>query len=252
MIKLPPRDKYENPYKSIRRKHRLRGHFKFNDKNIRIEAHTVTVVQYASTELVTGDSRGMIIIWNVHNGDIMQRFTSHTGPVHDLYFDATRLVSASGDNEIQVTDLASGEILQTLRGHDDDVLAVQFDTVKVISASQDGTFRQWVWGGVKKEGLSDKYHTLQLPRDSLVKLAKKFKIKIGELLEWNDIKDAQGLYSGMKLCVGKGTGAVMKTEGEIAKAKRMAEKKKRDDKKEAKLQKMEKSKKALKKGGMQL
>ena len=136
---------------------------------------------------------------------------------------------------LQVTDLASGEVMQTLRGHEDSVLAVQFDTVKVLSASQDGTVRQWVWGGVKKDGTADKYHTLQLPKDNLVKLAKKYKIKIGELLEWNGIKDKQELYSGMKLIVGRGKAPVMKTEAENRKEQREAEKKARADKKEADL-----------------
>ena len=48
---------------------------------------------------------------------------------------------------------------------------------------------QWVWGGVKnKSQLPDKYHTLQLPRDSLARVAKKYDVKIGQLLEWNNIK----------------------------------------------------------------
>jgi hypothetical protein len=112
--------------------------------------------------------------------------------------------------------------------------------VKVLSASQDGTLRQWVWGGVKKTDLVDKYHTLQLPRDNLAKLAKKYKIKIGELLRWNGIKDKQELYSGLRIIVGRGKAPVMKTEGELKKEQRDLEAKKRKDKADDKLKAKEK------------
>jgi WD40 repeat protein len=214
LIKLPPRDPDENPFKHIRRKHRLRGHFEYNDKGVRCVAYTVKVVKYASTELVSADTHGMVIVWNVRTGQEMQKFKTHDGPVEDLTFDATRLVTCGHDKTIQVTDLASGELLQTLRGHEHSVTGIQFDLVKILSTSRDGTVRQWVWGGVKKGANLDKFHTLSLPRDNIVKIAKKYKVTLAQLMEWNELKDTLSLYSGMRLIVAKGADTLLETEAQ--------------------------------------
>jgi WD40 repeat protein len=216
LIKLPPRDPDENPFKHIRRKHRLRGHFKYNDKGVRCVAYTVKVVKYASTELVSADTHGMVIVWNVRTGQEMQKFKTHDGPVEDLTFDATRLVTCGQDKTIQVTDLASGELLQTLRGHEHSVTGIQFDLIKILSTSRDGTVRQWVWGGVKKGANLDKFHTLSLPRDNIVKIAKKYKATLAQLMEWNGLKDTLSLYSGMRLIVARGQDTLLETEAQKA------------------------------------
>ena len=69
-------------------------------------------------------------------------------------------------------------------------------------------------------------YTLSLPRDNIVKIAKKYKITVGQLMEWNGLKDTLSLYSGMRLVVAKGQDTLLETEAQKkAKAKKAKEKK---------------------------
>jgi hypothetical protein len=112
-----------------------------------------------------------------------------------------------------VTDIASGEHLQELRGHSGPVLGVQFDAAKILTISADNTMRQWAWEG-NKAGAVEKWHTLDIPRENLTKIARKYDVKVSDLMEWNGIKDTKTLYSGMQIIVAKAKNTDLVKEGD--------------------------------------
>ena len=189
----------------------------------------ITVCKYGKLEVLTGSADGVITVWWLKSGAVLQRCKAHEGMVHDLQFDATRVVSAGTDGNIVVTDITTGEPVQSLRGHTKTTLAVAFDPAKIISTSADNTLRHWDWGsmgtGAKNE---DKFHTYD-QGDNLAKIAQKYHTTVPNLVQWNAIVDVRKLYLGQKLIVQKGnpdepTEAEKAAEERAAKAKAKAAK----------------------------
>ena len=220
-LRLPERDESENPFKKITRKHRLRGHFEVNEAGIRVKAYTVTVVRYAVSEIVSADSHGQVIVWEAKTGTELLRVRHHSDAVLDLCFDAVKIVTASRDHTLRVTDIASGENTMTLRGHTGAVLSVQFDSAKALSASEDGTLRQWTWDTGTGDEKKQRMHTLDWPHENLAKIARKYEVKVADLLEWNGIQDTSELYPGIQLIVQKDQSSKLESAAE----KRMREEK---------------------------
>jgi WD40 repeat protein len=213
-IRLPPTRRDTNPFKKVKRRLRLRGHYEVNEAGIRVQAYKVTVVRYAVSEIVSAGSDGTVLVWETETGDELLRVRHHSDAVLDLAFDAVKIISASRDNTIRITDIATGDNTQTLRGHEGGVLALQFDANNILSASDDGTLRQWHWqasGGDAKE----KTHTLDFPTENLAKVARKYQVKVAQLLEWNNIKDVSELYAGMQIIVQKDNSSQVKTKHEL-------------------------------------
>ena len=224
-IRLPPSDPDRNPFKKIKRRMRLRGHYEVNEAGIRVTAYKVMVARYAVSEIVSAGSDGTVIVWETETGDELLRVKHHTDAVLDLAFDAVKIISASRDNTIRITDIASGDNTQTLRGHEGAVLTLQFDASNILSASDDGTLRQWHWQASKSDS-KQRMHTLDFPSENLAKVARKYGVKVAQLLEWNDIADVSELYPGMQIIVQKDNQSQVKTKGELeaeAEAKRRKE-----------------------------
>uniref|UniRef100_K3WHI4 LysM domain-containing protein n=1 Tax=Globisporangium ultimum (strain ATCC 200006 / CBS 805.95 / DAOM BR144) TaxID=431595 RepID=K3WHI4_GLOUD len=166
--------------------------------------HPITCIKQTSSEIVSGDSNGRIVIWNVDADHKLLRICDvHKGgiPVTCLQFDATRVVSGGQDGTICVTDFATGHLLQTLVGHKESILDLQFDRKRLMSMSSDGKLRLWYWqsrigvGGDRK-----KYHILG-SGETLKALSLKYRTSINQLLQWNGLPDSSHLYLGQKLIV---------------------------------------------------
>lgn len=104
--------------------------------------------------VASGDSLGLIILWDVAAGSEIREFVGHTGPVNALAFtsDGRYLVTGSGDQEaenerlarldasVRIWDVLSGAELHRFTHHADPVTSVQFsrDNQKILTASLDG------------------------------------------------------------------------------------------------------------------
>lgn len=172
--------------------------------------HPVTCLKQVSSEIVSGDSNGRIIIWNLDAGDgdndskLLRICDVHRNvPVLCLQFDATRIVSGAQDGDICVTDFATGCLIQTLHGHTTSVLDLQFDRKRLMSMSADGKVRLWYWQGrigVNSAADRKKYHILG-SGETLKALSLKYRTSINQLLKWNGLPDSSKLYLGQKLIV---------------------------------------------------
>lgn len=172
--------------------------------------HPVTCLKQVSSEIVSGDSNGRIIIWNLDAGDndndskLLRICDVHQNvPVLCLQFDATRIVSGAQDGDICVTDFATGHLIQTLHGHRESVLDLQFDRKRLMSMSADGKVRLWYWQGrigVNSAADRKKYHILS-SGETLKALSLKYRTSINQLLKWNGLPDSSKLYLGQKLVV---------------------------------------------------
>lgn len=98
--------------------------------------------------LVTGHSGGMIRLWDVSAGTMLESWQGHDGDVNALAFnpDGTRLASAGWDGLVRVW-IASGsyELWATFRGHGEPVYSVAFSPHGDLLASAGGYQRNTIW-----------------------------------------------------------------------------------------------------------
>jgi murein DD-endopeptidase MepM/ murein hydrolase activator NlpD len=90
--------------------------------------------------------------------------------------------------------------MQTLRGHTLQISALAFDSERIISVSGDNTVRYWQWG--QSTAPTDKVHVLD-KGETLLSVAKRYSIKVDELMRWNGITDVRQCFAGMNLIVRK-------------------------------------------------
>lgn len=104
--------------------------------------------------ILTGDTMGMVTVWNQDGLELIRSFPAHDGPVHALALlpdNTGRLILASGgaDRRVRLWDLAVGAPTgPDLTGHDNEVTALV--TLRspdgaplVASGSRDGTVKIW-------------------------------------------------------------------------------------------------------------
>ncbi|KAJ8564342.1 hypothetical protein ON010_g7001 [Phytophthora cinnamomi] len=163
----------------------------------------ITCVRRVANEIVSGDSAGRIVIWNLDADNKLLRICDvhRDVEVTCLQFDATRIVSGSGSGQICVIDFATGNLIQTLHGHQDSVLDIQFDRTRLMSMSADGKLFLWYWQ--TRDGIGadrKKYHILGAG-ETLRSLSLMYRTSIHKLLQWNSIPDSTKTYLGQKLVV---------------------------------------------------
>ncbi|MEG4227065.1 NACHT domain-containing protein [Microcoleus sp. N9_B2] len=97
--------------------------------------------------LATGDSDGVVALWEASSGREILTCKGHTNVVESVAFspDGDILASASYDKTIKLWDVKSGECLKVLQGHTESVMFVTFnpDGNILASGSFDRTIRLW-------------------------------------------------------------------------------------------------------------
>jgi WD40 repeat protein/tetratricopeptide (TPR) repeat protein len=215
---------YKVPYKHVNLFRRLRGG--------RYGGHQgpVTCLEFAASELVSGDRLGTILVWNISTGLVLRNLQgSHKHAVRDLKFDATKIISVGNDGLVLITDISTGEHLQSLHGHKKEVLTLAYDSKEILTLSVDGDIRHWRFP-ITDQASKYKWHLLQ-PGESLKTLRIKYGHPVSKIKAWNNIKDViTDVYSGMRLIVDEGgTGDIYERQNlelkkkEEAKAREMKE-----------------------------
>ena len=99
------------------------------------------------SHLLTGDTNGELLLWQLTNRQRLSTFTGHTNVVWSIPFspDGTCFASSSFDRTIRLWNIADGACIRVLRGHTDVVWSVAFssDGAHIASGSSDGTLRLW-------------------------------------------------------------------------------------------------------------
>ncbi len=97
--------------------------------------------------LATGDSDGVVRLWEASSGREILTCKGHTNVVESVAFspDGEILASGSYENTIKLWDVKNGECLKVLQGHTESVMSVTFnpDGNILASGSFDGTVRLW-------------------------------------------------------------------------------------------------------------
>ncbi|HAJ63167.1 MAG TPA: hypothetical protein DCP31_31325, partial [Cyanobacteria bacterium UBA8543] len=97
--------------------------------------------------LATGDSNGMIHLWEASSGREILTCKGHNGVVTSVTFSPSGEILASGsyDQTARLWDIHTGECLQLLQGHSETVFSVTFNPsgATLASGSYDKTVRFW-------------------------------------------------------------------------------------------------------------
>ena len=184
---------YQKPFKYVRCHRRLRGG--------RHGGHVkpITEVQFAASELVSGDMSGLVIVWDIPTAVILRRIEAHRKSIRSLQFDATRIFCCSNDSEVSVLDITTGDILERFYNHKTPVLALAVDGKELLTVSARQIIHAYFDRSTDKE--SRRYHLLA-PGESLGTLKKRYGVTISDLKQWNNIKDvALDVYLGMRMMV---------------------------------------------------
>lgn len=99
------------------------------------------------TRLVTGSTKGYIVIWNISTGEQISVVNLHSNEINSLDWseDDQFIASGSSDDTIRILNASIGTSIMTLSGHTDDVTSVAWnsDSKRLASADLEGTVRVW-------------------------------------------------------------------------------------------------------------
>ncbi|MEM1220841.1 MAG: WD40 repeat domain-containing protein, partial [Bacteroidota bacterium] len=114
---------YENYGVELTRKNLVK---RWINNDLHQKAVTFTVGEILTVETgpfdnlaLTGGQDGEVLLWKIEEGEVIQRYRGHTGPIIKALFstDGTKVITASKDATIRLWDINSGILLQTLTGH---------------------------------------------------------------------------------------------------------------------------------------
>lgn len=92
---------------------------------------------------------GVIQLWDIRVGTLIERFDEHEGPVRGVHFHTSQplFVSGGDDYKIKVFNFKLRRCIFTLIGHLDYIRTVYFhhESPWIVSASDDQTVRLWNW-----------------------------------------------------------------------------------------------------------
>ena len=99
-------------------------------------------------KLIAGGGNGVIFIWNLEDGQQLQKIEGEFGSVNGIDFspDDSLLVSGTDDGIVRIWDTSSGELSKSLTGHDSQIADVCFspDGQSIASgAVNDASIRIW-------------------------------------------------------------------------------------------------------------
>jgi hypothetical protein len=123
-----------------------------------------------------------------------------------LIFDAVRIVSYGADDKLIITELMTGNPLQVVhKPHEGSrILAMQFDTDYAVTVSGDRMVRFWTMKGARfsiretKQSMRPKMHIVG-GSEQLQDIARRYDLRVRDLLKWNNLVDAHTVYVGMRL-----------------------------------------------------
>jgi WD40 repeat protein len=97
--------------------------------------------------IAAGIANGLIKLWRVRDGKLLQTFMGHSEPVRSVVFSSNGelLVSGSVDKTVKIWRVSDGKLLHTLEGHSERVNSVSFspDGKLLASGSADETINIW-------------------------------------------------------------------------------------------------------------
>ncbi|BAZ08742.1 WD-40 repeat-containing protein [Calothrix sp. NIES-4071] len=120
------------------------------EKNL-LEGHQGHVLSIAISRdgktIVSGDTQGIIRMWNLEGQQIGQPFKGHQGRVISVAISRDGKTIVSGDTEgiIRMWNLEGRQIVQPFKGDQDriDSVAISTDGKTIVSGGWDGTVRMW-------------------------------------------------------------------------------------------------------------
>jgi WD40 repeat protein len=100
-----------------------------------------------STRMASGGQDGLLVIWDIETGKLLEELSLHQGVVTAVMFHPERklLISAGSDNKVFVYDYQQKQVLFELTRHTDDVTALALSHDKTILASAGADKKILLW-----------------------------------------------------------------------------------------------------------
>jgi len=97
--------------------------------------------------IVTGSWDGMVKVWDMKTGMLLQKMTAHAGQVNAVTINQQKnlIISGAADNLILIWDPVNNKIVMELKGHAAPIttLIASYDGTRLYSLSEDGMFKVW-------------------------------------------------------------------------------------------------------------
>ena len=96
--------------------------------------------------LASGDSSGIVKLWDLKGGTCLHTFIGHHGNVEGVCFNPdSSMLATAGGLKIKFWEVESGREILSVKAHEDDILCLDFakDGSKLVSGSWDKTVRIW-------------------------------------------------------------------------------------------------------------
>ncbi|MFN8150288.1 MAG: TIR domain-containing protein [Solirubrobacterales bacterium] len=135
----------------------------------------VTIARFSEDgdRLATGDSGGVVRVWDAGTGDLVATMSGHTGAINDLAFseEGGLLATGSADGTARLWEANTGRAVSTLTGHFGGVTKVMFlkRGKRLATGGLDGSVR--LWSADEFGPAFEELRTQRLPREASISAA---------------------------------------------------------------------------------
>ncbi len=137
---------------TAKRKHTFKAsdEWKYKKNPGKAAGHIGNILSVAVTDdgqlAVSGGMDGLVRVWDLRSGVLVDSMRGHRGPIHGLAFrrGTRQLFSASADRTLKIWDMNDRNYIETLYGHGAQVQSVDcLHQERPVSCGQDGTVRSY-------------------------------------------------------------------------------------------------------------
>jgi len=159
---------------------------------------SVTSLSFLANELASGDSNGLVIVWNLETKMPLRSINAHDCSVTALQLMGGVVISGGSDGDMALSDLSSGKVFGRCCGHHSQILDLQYDQQNLLSLSRDGTVRLWHLNTLKDEGDESTHHMVR-QNESIQSIALQLKVGVSQLLAANNLASGNDIFLGQRL-----------------------------------------------------
>jgi WD40 repeat protein len=107
------------------------------------ERHSITSLYLSKDQLFTGSSDGIVRLWNIKNGTLIDKFTVSESIIGSVLLHEGILLAGDEAGVITAWDIAENKKLREFKGHEKWISKLDAHDHVLVSGSSDGSIRTW-------------------------------------------------------------------------------------------------------------